>query len=244
MQTLSGTWSTRRRSLIILGFAWLFFSGCGGATDPSTYNSGSTNSTGGATTFIDYGLGGGRSAASGGAGAMATAISATGGSTGMFDCANVNCLALPNSCKAIVQNPEACCPVCTDSGCGSCSDIACPSGTHIETPIGACCPECVVDQPSACETGQQNYAQGRSAMIEKYGSIGCRNSSECVIVPENNLCVWTCGIPLPTAMATSLENNLSSASSSCASCARPTPVLCELMVPACVNGKCIEANPQ
>jgi hypothetical protein len=45
-------------------------------------------------------------------------------------------------------------------------------------------------------------------------------------------------------MSSSLQASLDShAATSCSTCPAPTPILCELMVPACVNGKCVAANP-
>jgi hypothetical protein len=84
----------------------------------------------------------------------------------------------------------------------------------------------------------------RKSMIDKYSYNGCKNSSDCVLVPENNLCAWNCDIPLPSTMSSSFVSNLTqTAQSSCATCPTPAPVLCEQMVAACVNGKCVAANP-
>jgi hypothetical protein len=163
---------------------------------------------------------------------------------GAPSCAKVVCPSLPSACKKIVQDPNACCPTCTDTGCGLCPDLACPSGMHLETAVGACCPTCVPDPPDACMQGQQSYASMRASMLTKYSSSGCRNSSECVLVTENNLCAWNCNIPLPSVMSSSFVDNLSSAAlSGCATCAAPAVPACERMIPACVNGTCVAANP-
>jgi len=159
-------------------------------------------------------------------------------------CDAVVCPSIPSSCTRIVQDPNACCPTCTDTGCASCPDLACGSGTHLETAVGACCPTCVPDPPDACTQGQQSYASMRASMLTKYSSGGCKNSSDCVLLLENNLCVWNCNIPLPSAMSSSFLSNLTSAAQSeCATCAAPTASSCERMIPACVNGNCVAVNP-
>lgn len=169
---------------------------------------------------------------------------ATGGTAGALSCAGVNCPAIPDSCTDIVQDPNACCPTCTDTGCDPCADITCASGTHLDTPAGACCPQCVVDPVDPCTQGQQNYAAMRATLLDKYGSLGCNNSSDCVIVLEDNLCVANCGDPLPSSMAASFEANLTAeANNDCATCSTPVPPNCVSVVPACVNGKCVTANP-
>ena len=163
---------------------------------------------------------------------------------GAPSCDKVSCPSIPATCKRIVQDPNACCPTCTDTGCGICPDLGCPSGSHLETAVGDCCPTCVPDPPSACTQGQQSYASMRTSMITKYSSSGCKNSSECVLVSENNRCAWSCNIPLPGTLSSSFVSNLNStALSGCATCVAPTDPACEPMLPACVNGRCIAANP-
>jgi hypothetical protein len=173
-----------------------------------------------------------------------TGASATGGASGTLSCATVVCPSIPTSCKRIIQAPGACCPTCTDTGCDPCPSLACDAGTHSETAAGACCPACVDDPPDACTTGQQSYASLRKSMIDKYSSSGCKNSSDCVLVPENNLCVWNCDIPLPSSMSSSFLSNLTqNAQTFCATCPTPPTALCEQMIAACVNGKCVAVNP-
>jgi hypothetical protein len=165
---------------------------------------------------------------------------------GAPSCATVVCPSIPTSCKKIVQDPSACCPTCTDTGCSPCPDLSCTSGMHVETAVGACCPTCVPDPPNACTQGQQSYASIRASMLTKYSSIGCKNSSDCVLVSENNLCAWTCNVPLPSTMSSSFVSNLNSAAQSeCATCTAPTAPSCDLnlMIPACVNGNCVAVNP-
>ena len=169
---------------------------------------------------------------------------ATGGAGGTVSCTTVVCPSIPSSCKKIVQSPSACCPVCTDTGCDPCPDLACASGTHAETAVGACCPTCVADPPDACTQGQQSYASMRTSMLTKYSSSGCKNSTDCVLVTEHNLCVWNCNVPLPSVMSSSFVSNLSSnAQSYCATCSTPAAPSCEQLIPACVNGNCVAANP-
>ena len=159
-------------------------------------------------------------------------------------CGTVVCPSIPSSCKKIVQVPGACCATCTDTGCDPCPSLTCDAGTHSETAAGACCPTCVDDPPDACTTGQQGYASMRKSMLEKYSSSGCKNSSDCVLMPENNLCVWNCDIPLPSNMSASFVSNLTqSAQSSCSTCPTPTAPQCEQMIAACVNGKCVAVSP-
>ena len=210
----------------------------GGAPMPAT--GGNAFSTGGAPTPAT----GGKAFSTGGAPTPATGGNAfsTGGSSAV-SCAGVVCAAIPTTCTQIVQAPGACCPTCLDSGCPPCTIVVCLAGTHAETAVGACCATCVADPPDTCTTGQQSYASMRASMMDKYGSSGCKNSTECVIIPENNSCTWTCGIATPSSMSSSFQSNLdSSAKSYCASCKPPPAVLCELMVPACVNSKCVAVN--
>ena len=214
-------------------------SAAGGAPMPAT--GGKAFSTGGAPMPAT----GGKAFSTGGAPTPATggkSVSAAGGSSGV-SCAGVVCAAIPTTCTHIVQAPGTCCPTCLDSGCPPCATVVCLAGTHAETAVGACCATCVADPPDPCTTGQQSYASARASMIDKYGSSGCKNSTECVIIPENNLCTSTCGIATPSSMSSSLQSNLdSSAKSYCTSCKPPPVVVCELMVPACVNAKCVAVN--
>ena len=226
---------------------------CGGRTGSDgneTIGTGSDGATGGGLSYTTTGgalpeTGGTPwTYSTGGAPMPATGGKAfsTGGSSAV-SCAGVVCAAIPTTCTQIVQAPGACCPTCLDSGCPPCTIVVCLAGTHAETAVGACCATCVADPPDACTTGQQSYASMRASMMDKYGSSGCKNSTECVIIPENNSCTWTCGIATPSSMSSSFQSNLdSSAKSYCASCKPPPAVLCELMVPACVNSKCVAVN--
>ena len=249
--------------------AWLLCGACGGKSGSDAQNNapmgGASSPTGGVASMGGAawtggaaptgGVGivagtGGIPSATGGAG-VATAGSTygasgdtsggvpSGGSTTALSCGKVSCPSLPISCKKIVQDPSACCPICTDTGCDACDAITCDAGTHSETLVGACCATCVIDPPDPCTTSRTNYASSRTSMIEKYGSNGCINSSECTIVPENNLCAVSCGVALPSATANYLVSNLMSvAQSLCSTCLQPPQVDCAQLVAACVNGKC------
>ena len=115
-------------------------------------------------------------------------------------------------CKKIVQDPGACCPTCTDTGCDPCADLTCATGTHKETPVGACCPICVADPPDPCTQGQQNYAAFRASLLDKVGTVKCQNSTDCVLLQEDNACGVVCNVALPSSTADSFQYNLSSQS--------------------------------
>lgn len=213
----------------------------GGTAGTTGGMTGTTGGTGGGGTTLTTGTGG--VAGSGGT-TNGSGAAATGGTAGALSCAGVNCLALPASCKDIVQAPNACCPTCTDTGCDPCADITCASGTHLETPVGACCPQCVADPVDPCTQGRQDYAAMRTTLLDKYSTLGCNNSSDCVIVPEDNRCVASCGNMLPSTMGASLEASLTAeANNNCATCSTPIAPSCVSVVPACVNRKCVAANP-
>jgi len=223
----------------------------GSTTTLATGGSGgiTTNPSGGTTTLATGGAGGGAtSILSGGVTTLATGgsggVSTAGGSSGGPSCVGVACPSLPASCKKIVQDPGACCPTCTDTGCDPCADITCATGTHKETPAGACCPICVADPPDPCTQGQQNYASFRASLLDKVGTVKCQNSTDCVLLQENNACGIVCNVAVPSSTADSFQSNLSSqATQACATCPKPVAVQCERMVPACMNGKCVPANP-
>jgi hypothetical protein len=221
---------------------------CGGksATDDDGND---TSGKGGATSAA-----GGTSSGKGGAGdTTSMGGSSVGGSSGTGDpgkggsgaepnCGGVLCSPIPTTCKEIVQEVGACCPICTDTGCEKCPDLDCEEGTHAETVPGDCCPSCLTDPPDACEMGMQAYDQLREALLEKYGSLGCVNSTECTVVHEDNACAASCGIVLPSVTASSYVDNLSSAAVGCSTCEPPFPIPCPAGGPAaCVNGKCMMA---
>jgi hypothetical protein len=108
---------------------------------------------------------------------------------------------------------------------------------------GDCCPTCVADAASLCASGRKNYTVQRQQMLDKYGSVGCKNSLDCTLVVENNACAYACNVPLPIATASNFAPNLSgSAVTYCANCPPPTAVVCDAMVAACVNGKCVAVS--
>lgn len=217
-------------------------SGSGGASAITTTGTGNASSTlaaaGGTSAAIASG-GTTVIVASGGTGTVAS-----GGTPATAWCAQVICPALPTACTKIAQDPNACCPECLESTCPPCADVNCAAGTHPEIPDGSCCSECFADPLDACGQGQRDYPRQRAQMLDKYASVGCVNSSECVIVAEHNSCVWSCGYALPSTTAANLESNLTNvAESYCASCPAPDPVFCEVMAPACVNGRCVAVDP-
>jgi len=186
-------------------------------------------------------LGGSTDPGKGGTGVGGTTDPGKGGTAG---CANVSCPSIPNTCKKLVQPPDECCPLCLDTGCpNDCEEPACKEGQHAETIAGDCCPTCVDDPPDACETGQEIYDDLKDALLEKYGSTGCKNSSECTIVYEANACAATCGVALPTSTAESYSSNLDNYAAGCETCDPPSVPPCPAAVAACVNGKCVATGP-
>jgi hypothetical protein len=165
---------------------------------------------------------------------------AIGGSSAKLDCAKTTCPAIPKSCKKLVQDPNACCPTCLDTGCGACHALICEAGTHAEVVVGDCCPTCVNDPPDPCLVDQKNYADSRASMLEKYGSIGCSNSSDCTLVLEDTACAYVCNVALPTQTARTFTSN--SSTPWCSTCAAPPRVTCPNQVPACLNGKCVAVD--
>ena len=237
--------------------SYLLCTACGGHSGLSGRGSGgasgsTTLATGGTGGLATGGTGGGEDASASGEVSGATTLgsggtsgaSGTDGSADSLSCAAVTCPSLPVSCKKIVQDPHACCPVCTDTGCDPCDEPTCAAGTHKETIPGACCPSCVVDPPDACTQGQRAYADLRSELLDKYLSSKCKNSTDCVLVLENDACGFFCYVALPSGTENNFQGNMaSSAAGNCATCPPPAPVQCELMVPACVNEKCVAASP-
>lgn len=227
----------------IMGSGGSTTSAGGGTSDAGTMNSGATGGTAaggsdsGGTGASDAGgtLGFGK----GGAGGSDAA-----GSAGANPCDKITCFPIPSTCKKIVQDPEACCPTCPDTGCDACPDLTCDSGTHAETTPGDCCPTCQPDPPDACTQGQAAYAELRMAMLEKYGSSSCKNSTDCAFAIESNACASTCGVVLPVSTVDFFEENTTSAAAACSSCPPPSAFpQCPAQIPACVNGMCTTARP-
>ena len=221
-------------------------SGGTGGAGTSTFRGDTAPSTGGTTGSANAGasgisaVGGSINAAAGGGGGSSSNV----GSGGAHACDGIACGSLPATCKKVIQEVGACCPTCTDTGCSPCGDVVCGAGTHKETLPAACCPSCVLDPPDPCLMGQQDYSALRTQMEDKYGSVGCKNSSDCTLVLEDNACAAVCNVPVPGSMADTLQSNLrSSAATYCGGCPKPAAVLCERMVPACMNGRCMAANP-
>ena len=187
-------------------------------------------------------FGGAAGAIRGGAGGR-VGTGGAGGAGGTQSCSGVVCSPIPSSCKKLVQEPGACCPTCTDTGCGPCPALTCPTGTHQELLAGDCCPSCVTNPTDPCLQGKQDYATVRQQMFDKYTSSGCKNSSDCTLVLESNACAQVCNVALPTIMASSFPSNLRSvAATDCATCPVQAPITCDAMTPACVNGKCVAVS--
>jgi len=250
-----------------LGYSFLFAgfltAACGGksseADDGNAHDSGAT---GGASAGTGGSQGGTSSHENGGdtsnagtaelggsggtdvAGKGGADAAGTGGSSDTH-CKGVICEALPNTCKKIVQKPDDCCPTCPDTGCDKCPDLECGDGTHPETAAGDCCPSCVEDPPDACAQGLATYAQIRDQLIDKYGSSGCNNSSECGLVQTDNACEFACAVALPSSTLQSYASNMENAALGCSSCppAEVPPMLCDPVIAACVNGHCT-AQPE
>jgi hypothetical protein len=214
------------------GVAGFSFAAGGAAGAAKGGAGGGTRASGGAAGAATGGVGGGTHASGG-------AI-ASGGSGGAVSCTGVVCAPIPSTCKKLIQAPGACCPTCTDTGCNSCVPLTCPAGMIPEILAGDCCPSCVPDPASLCTSGLKSYASLRQQVFDKYGSLGCKNSSDCTLVLESNSCAYVCNVPLPIAMASAFAPNLSSSANTyCANCSPPAPVVCDSMAPACLNGKCV-----
>jgi len=222
--------------LIDTGIGGARTSASGGATALATGGTAGSANAGGSGTSM---LGGSSNTASGGVGGSSPSV----GSGGAPSCDGIACGPLPATCKKVIQEVGACCPTCTDTGCSPCVDVPCVAGTHKETLPADCCPSCVPDPPDPCLKGQQDYSAVRTQMLDKYGSVGCKNSSDCTLVLEDNACAKVCNVPVPSAMVDTLQTNLrSSAATYCAGCPKPASVPCDPMVPACMNGRCVTAN--
>ena len=243
------------RTVALLYTACLLFGACGKAPLFVTGTGGvGTSTSGGATALSTGGTAGNASAGASGISMVGGSINAasggdggaspSGGSGGARSCDGIACGSLPASCKKVIQEVGACCPTCADTGCSPCADVACSAGTHKETLPADCCASCVPDPPDPCLKGQQDYSALRTQMLDKYGSVGCKNSSDCTLVLEDNACAAVCNVPVPSSMVDTLQSNLrSSAATFCGGCPTPTAAPCERMVPACMNGRCVAANP-
>jgi hypothetical protein len=220
------------------------FGGAAGAAKGGA--AGTTPAFGGAAGAAKGGAAGTPPAFGGAAGAVAGGAGGTpgaGGSQKPQSCTGVVCGPIPSSCRKLIQEPGACCPTCTDTGCNPCPALTCPTGTHQETLAGDCCPSCVANPPDPCLQGKQNYAAFRQQLFDKYASSGCKNSSDCILVFEGNACAQVCSVPLPTTLASSFSSNLFSiAATDCATCPPPATTICAAMTAACLNGKCVATS--
>jgi hypothetical protein len=88
----------------------------------------------------------------------------------------------------------------------------------------------------ACVTGKQKYHDERQALLDKLAASGCKVDADCGVFWENNACVSTCGVVVPSvgmaAASTELQNSAAELCSSCAPipvppCVPPQPVSCK-----------------
>lgn len=211
----------------------------GGDSAGAAYDSGGSSPAAGAGTAL-AGDGGAPGKSAGGSVGFAGSSSAGGPP----NCNNVNCPSIPSSCKHLVQSPGDCCPTCTDTGCDACPPIDCQPGTHSETAQGACCPSCVADPPDACMSGQMTYRQLRGLLLHDGTPTDCKNSSECSLVTEDNVCAFVCNVPVTKVYAPSFISNLTQhAPELCATCTAPVHIDCSPKAAACLNGICVAAEP-
>jgi hypothetical protein len=219
------------------------FVAASGGTTPNGTGGSDANGVGGTAPNGAAGAaadGAGGTKSSGGSGGTSATTGGSGGSAPASDCSKVTCAAIPTSCKKIVQNPGECCPSCPDTGCDKCPDLACDTGTHSETLPGDCCPSCVADPPDPCPIGQMNYVGFRGMLFDKYSSSGCKNSTDCTLLLEDNACAYACNVALPSIEAQNFAPNLLQyALTACATCPPPDRVNCDPQIAACVNGKCV-----
>ncbi|HSU40265.1 MAG TPA: hypothetical protein VLJ38_11875 [Polyangiaceae bacterium] len=231
--------------------AALLLAGCGGesarhgapASDGGATSGMSTTGGAGGSDGSSIANGGTLPSDAGGSGALGGSSAGSSGSMPALPCSNVTCPSIPTSCKRIVQAADACCPTCLDTGCDVCPALDCAEGTHTETVPGDCCPSCVADPPDACATGQQVYADVRAMLLDKYGSSGCSNSTDCTFVSESNACSVTCGVALPLSTAQDFTQTLGSLLTGCATCPAPSELVCKGYVAGCLNGLCAILHP-
>lgn len=232
----------------------LLLAACGGESEHHGKPTSDSGATSGMSTTGGAGGNAGSSVANGGtlpsdaggSGAVGGSSAGSSGSMPALPCSKVTCPSIPTSCKRIVQATDACCPTCLDTGCEVCPALDCAEGTHSESAPGDCCPSCVADPPDACATGQQVYAGLRATLLDKYGSSGCSNSTDCTLVSENNACSIACNVVLPLSTAHNFVDNLDSLAMGCATCPPPGEVDCKAQAAACVNGRCVgvDANDE
>jgi len=210
-------------------------------------DAGGSNGIGGSETIAGAGteVSGDGGAMQSAGGSVSSAGSSSGGAPAAPHCNNVECPSIPASCKHLVQGENDCCPTCTDTGCDVCSPTDCLPGTHIQTVKGACCPTCVANPPEACTVGQMQYPLLRDLLLRSSVAVTCKNSSDCVLVTEDNACAYTCNVPVSTIYAPSFVSDLEkNAPELCSTCDPPPHATCSNQAAACLNGMCVAADLQ
>ena len=96
--------------------------------------------------------------------------------------------------------------------------------------------------PDPCVQAQTSYAQFRAELLDKYGSVGCENSTDCTLEVEDNACAYSCNTALPSSMTNNFLSNLKNSATGCVNCPAPVRVTCDGLVAECVNGKCTAVN--
>jgi hypothetical protein len=118
----------------------------------------------------------------------------------------------------------------------------CAGGYHYGTAAGQCCPSCIPDSTNDCAQGQINYQDFEQSQIGF--SDSCKTDRDCVLAPEINACVATCGIPISTSAAMSVVSALRDyALNNCSACTPPTPPPCAGFGVSCINGACKVSAP-
>jgi len=210
--------------LILLPIGLLGAVGCGGS---ATENGTTAQAGGGAAASGGSSLGGSASAGTTGvAGSFSVGGSAAGGALGIaggpVSEAGAGGMACAVACPAILG--------------------VCAGGYHYGTPPGQCCPSCIPDSTNDCAQGEVNYQDLEQSQIGLNDL--CSKDSDCVLAPEINACVASCGIPIGASAAMSVVSGLRDyALYNCSACTPPTPPPCANFGVSCINGACKVSAP-